>query len=137
MDQLKDFLSNNGIALLSLILAPTLAWFFNRRKQTVEVKKVDAEGTNILITSSNELVSSWEKFASKMRTEYQDCIERSNKSDNRINMLTTYANRLERFSNSIKEILADVLNEIEKTNPDIAIENKKKLEEVTIEFKKE
>lgn len=127
MDWLKDFLSHNGFALLSLILAPALAWFFNRRKQNSDVKKVDAEGTNLLVTSSNELVISWETFAKKMREEYQECIELNNKLSDKVDRLTIYVHGVERYSSGIKDVLDDVLVELEKTNPDFVKNSRKKV----------
>lgn len=136
MDLFKEFLINNGLGLLALILAPALAWFFNRKRQTVDVKKVDAEGTNILITSSNELVISWEKFAAKMRAEYQECIELNNKLSDKVDGMEIHLDKVDRYSNGLKYVLEDVLVELEKTNPIFVENSRRKITSLMVAFEK-
>lgn len=138
MDTIIQWITNNGIALLSLILAPTLAWWFSRRKTDAEAKKIGAEGDSILVNSSGELIEKWQIFATEMKAKYDECgrqnqiqIDQNNNLLKKNNILIdqnkTLTNKIELFEDKLKayvdgatKIFNLMLLEIEKTNPEFA-----------------
>jgi chromosome segregation ATPase len=109
LDEFKLFLQNNAVGILALFITPALAWFFNRRKETSDIKKIDADATSVIASSSGSLAASWEKFAEKMQIEYNECKETTahlqtsieeykittESLDKKVNIITGHNNELE------------------------------------------
>lgn len=131
MESLGQWLSQNLLGLLSIVLAPTLAWIFSRRKTLAEVQKIERESTGQLITSSGQLVDSWQEFADQMKREFAESTRQNKEliSINR-NLLATnndLVSKLEQlevnmkaYMNGIEQLFEILVIEIEKTNPDLA-----------------
>lgn len=131
METIIGWLVDNGIALLSLILAPTLAWLFSRRKSDAEAKKIGAEGDSILVNSSGELIEKWQLFATEMKLKYDECgrqnliqIEQNNiligQNKTLSNKMEVLEGKLKAYVDGATKIFNLMLLEIEKTNPEFA-----------------
>jgi len=141
MTWLKNLIDNNAVAIMAVIITPFLAWLFSRRKESSDINKVDtdnkktyAEGTNILINSGGEVVKSWQEFAVEMKDEYRECRENNIALAKRLDKVENYTKALEKYSNAITSILNGVLDELEKSNPDLARENRDRLAKVVLTF---
>jgi len=161
MEEIWKWLAQNGVALLALILTPFLAWFFNRRTQTANVKKIDAEGTLLLVDSSGKLVTSWQTLYNELKKENEESakrneelikqndklIEQNNKliEQNReakiqnelsINQMNDFKDRLQKYTNGMEKIFGLMLAEIQSTNPDLAKSVRENFSEISQIFSK-
>jgi hypothetical protein len=135
MQTFVQWLSENFMPLLSLLISvigtPTLAWWFTKDKQNAETKKIDSESTVMLVTSSGQLVDSWQEFADQMKLEYAESTKQNREllNTNR-NLLATnnvlvieleeLKNNMKAYMNGIEQLFEIILVEVEKTNPELA-----------------
>lgn len=141
MSNILQWLHDNALSLITLIITPILAWFFNLRKEITEEQKVDsdtkrtyAEGTNLLVNSSGEVIKSWQEFASEMKKEYTECKENNLQLSKKVDNTLSYVQKLQRYSDGITSLLVDILVELEKINPELAKQNREKLEKIKQSF---
>jgi len=151
MNELKTFLENNIIGILTIFIAPLLAWFFNRRKDKAEIDNKDANSTSIIATSSSNLALSWETFAREMRLEYSECVTKTNILEQKIDMVTNRNNELELkfretqylnknlkdYTEKLVGFVEDLLVQIEVISHDLAQVNKEKLIRIKNQFENE
>lgn len=156
MEELWKWLSQNAVALLALVLTPFLAWFFNRRTQNATAKKTDAEGTEILVTSSGKLVTSWQGLYAEIKKENEESkqqnsqlIETNQKLIEQNNVLITQntevkeqntklsqqivnlEKRFDEYVNGTEAVITLMLSEIETSNPELARSVRDKFSEIS------
>jgi hypothetical protein len=131
MNPILQWMLDNIVSIITLIVAPAIAYYFSRRKQKAEIDKMDAETTGDLVTSSGQLVHSWQEFADAMKEEYAQSAKQNKEllSTNR-NLLATnndLVSRMEQleinmkaYMSGIEQLFEILVIEIEKTNPDLA-----------------
>jgi len=131
MNPILQWVLDNIVSIITLIVAPAIAYYFSRRKQNAEIDKIDAETTGDLVTSSGQLVHSWQEFADAMKEEYAQSAKQNKEllSTNR-NLLATnndLVSRMEQleinmkaYMSGIEQLFEILVIEIEKTNPDLA-----------------
>lgn len=148
---LKTFLTNNAVGLGALFVTPLLAWFFNRKKETSDLKKSDADASSVIANSSGQLALGWETFAKKMQDEYNECKDLTEKLDDRVTEVTKnnvdlmfqqgimkkQNDRLKTFAENLSTFLENFLVEIEKINPDLAKSKKEELDKIKVQFQGE
>lgn len=156
MADLWKWVSENAVALLALVLTPFLAWVFNRRTQNASVKKTDAEGTEIIVTSSGKLVTSWQGLYAEIKKENEEnktqntqlistnqklieqnnvlIIQNTEVKEQNVKLSQQIVNLEKRFDEYVKGTEAVVmlmLSEIETTNPELARNVRDKFSEIS------
>jgi hypothetical protein len=146
-----QWFSDNLMPLISLLITvigtPLLAWLFSRKRQEAEIKKVDSENTVLLVTSSGQLVNSWQEFADQMKLEYAESTKQ-NKELLAINRNLLLSNNhliiemeelkgnMRDYMNGIAQLFEVLVIEIEKTNPDLAKTSRERFSVVSKIFEK-
>lgn len=138
MTPILSWINSNLLGLLAIILAPTLAWFFNRRKTKAETNKIEADiqATYLegITESSSTAVKTWQELTDEMRNNYNDCMRNQkillqNYEDvrDKLAISNEYILKLERYSDALRSVLLDLLDSLEPTNPELVKINREKL----------
>lgn len=138
MNPILAWINSNLLGLLAIILAPTLAWFFNRRKTRAETSKIEADIQTTYLEgiteSSSSAVKTWQELTDEMRQNYNDCMKNQRiiqksyeDSQDRLARNEEYIDKLEKYSDALRSVLLDLLDSLEPTNPELVKSNREKL----------
>lgn len=148
---LKTFLANNAVGIIAIFFTPLLAWLFNRKKESSEIKKVDVDATSVLASSSGQLATSWEKFAEKIQDEYNECKNTTSTLSEQVGLLKKdnehvqaqiievrkVNTRLKNYTQKLTDFVEHLLDQMEKISPEMTEVNKEELARLKGQYQNE
>lgn len=149
IDQIRKWVEEwSGV--VGVVLSPFFAWLFTRDRRKTENAKISAEKDSIVVQSTEKLIKQWEDFYKDIKKDYKELqtvnndyskqidllLKKIREFEHKLDALEEYTHNLQNYTKELEEYTSEIKNavellvlEIEKTNPDFALDKRNKIKE--------